>query len=255
MFHFGSKLLVSGLIDTIYRNVYYLVIGKYFTAAELGYYTRADGFQSIPSSNLSNIIGRVGYPVLALLKDDADKLKAGYKKLIKSSMLISFVLMLGMAAVARPMVLTLIGEKWLPCVPYLQLLCLVGMFYPVHALNLDMLKVKGRSDLFLKLEVIKKILAIPTIVIGVFFGIKIMIVGMLANSSFCLLFKQLLVLQNDQLSHARTSSGYSAFIYFGSRHGRMVFTIGHCYPSKTSHTIFCSGFNRGVNYGSYGPVV
>ena len=99
-----------------------------------------------------------------------------------STMLISFVLMIGMAATAKPMVMTLIGEKWLPCAPYLQLLCFVGMLYPLHALNLTMLNVKGRSDLFLKLEVIKKLLAIPIVLIGVWFGIKTMIVGMIALS-------------------------------------------------------------------------
>lgn len=182
MFHFGSKLLVSSLIDTIYRNIYYLVIGKYFSAAELGYYTRADGFKKIPSENLSGIVGRVGYPVLVTMKDDDVRLKEGYKKLIKSSMLISFVLMIGMAASARSMVLFLIGEKWLPAVIYLQMLCFVGMLYPIHALNLDMVNVKGRSDLFLRLEIIKKLLAIPIIIIGIIFGMKIMIIGMMVNS-------------------------------------------------------------------------
>lgn len=97
-------------------------------------------------------------------------------------MLITFVLMLGLCAVAKPLILTLIGEKWLPAVIYLQLLCFVGMFYPLHALNLNMLQVQGRSDLFLRLEIIKKIIAIPAIVIGIFFGIKIMILGMLVNT-------------------------------------------------------------------------
>jgi O-antigen/teichoic acid export membrane protein len=99
-------------------------------------------------------------------------------------MLITFVLMLGMAAVAKPMVLTLIGVKWLPSVIFLQMLCFVGMLYPLHALNLDMLNVQGRSDLFLQLEIIKKAIAIPTIIIGVLFGIKIMIVGMFVSSVF-----------------------------------------------------------------------
>ena len=99
-------------------------------------------------------------------------------------MLISFVLMIGLASVARPLVITLIGEKWLPCVIYLQLLCLVGMFYPLHALNLNMLTVQGRADLFLRLEIIKKILFIPMIVIGVIWGVKILILGMLVNSIF-----------------------------------------------------------------------
>jgi len=90
--------------------------------------------------------------------------------------------MIGMAASAKAMVLFLIGEKWLPSVIYLQMLCFIGMLYPIHSLNLDMVNVKGRSDLFLKLEIIKKILAVPTIILGIIFGIKIMIVGMMANS-------------------------------------------------------------------------
>lgn len=182
LFGFGSKLLVSGLIDTLYRNIYYLVIGKFFSALELGYYTRADGFKQIPSQNLNGIIGRVSYPVLASIQDDKPRLKSHYQKLIRSTMLVTFVLMLGMAAVAEPMVITLIGEKWRPSIIYLQMLCFVGMMYPLHALNLNMLQVLGRSDLFLKLEVIKKILAVPTIIIGVFWGIKIMIAGMMVNT-------------------------------------------------------------------------
>lgn len=182
LFSFGSKLLVSGLIDTIYRNVYYIVIGKYFTAVELGYYTRADQFQSLPSSNIQTIIGRVSYPVLLTIQNDIPRLREAYKKIIRSTMLITFVLMLGMAAIARPMIYTLIGEKWEPCVIYLQMLCMVGMFYPLHAINLNMLEVQGRSDLFLHLEIIKKILAVPIVIIGIVWGIKIMILGMMVNT-------------------------------------------------------------------------
>ncbi|NLD47927.1 MAG: lipopolysaccharide biosynthesis protein [Clostridiaceae bacterium] len=182
LFSFGSKLLASGLLDTIYRNIYYLVIGKYFSAQELGYYTRADQFKNLPSANVNGIISRVSYPVLSQLQDDPVKLKAGYKKLIKNTMFIAFVMMAGMAAVSEPMVITLIGEKWRPSIIYLQLLCFVGAMYPLHALNLNMLNVRGRSDLFLNLEIIKKILAIPTIIIGIIWGIKIMILGMWLNS-------------------------------------------------------------------------
>jgi teichuronic acid exporter len=182
LFGFGSKLLVSGLIETLYQNIYYLIIGKFFSAQELGYYTRANEFKSIPSQNLNGIISRVTYPVLASIQDDKKRLKNNYQKLIRSTMFITFVLMLGMAAVAEPMIITLIGEKWRPSIVYLQMLCFVGMMYPLHALNLNMLQVSGRSDLFLKLEVIKKILAIPTIVIGVIWGIKIMICGMMVNT-------------------------------------------------------------------------
>jgi teichuronic acid exporter len=182
LFGFGSRLMISGLIDTVYSNIYYLIIGKFFSAKELGFYTRANQFALLPAQTMTHAIQRVSYPVLSTLQDDSDRLKAAYKKLIKSAMLISFVGMAGLAAVAKPLVITLIGEKWSSSIVYLQLLCFVGMLYPLHALNLNMLTVKGRSDLFLRLEVIKKILVIPTIIIGIFYGVKIMIIGMTINS-------------------------------------------------------------------------
>jgi len=182
LFGFGSKLLVGGLIDTIYRNVYYLIIGKFFSAQELGFYTKADDFQRLPSQNINAIISRVSYPILSIIQSDIPRLKNNYRKLIRTIMFITFILMMGMAAVAEPLIHTLIGAKWEPAIIYLQMLCFVGMMYPLHALNLNMLLVLGRSDLLLKLEVIKKIIAIPTIVIGVFFGIKMMIVGMIVNT-------------------------------------------------------------------------
>ena len=187
MFNFGSKLLASGLIDTIARNVYYLVIGKYFSATDLGYYTRADDFRNKPSAYLTDVVGRVAFPVLAQIKS-GETLKASYKKLIKCTMFICLLIMVGMAAVARPMVVTLVGEKWMPSVPYLRLLCFAGMLYPLQALNLDMLKVRGRSDLVLKLEIVKKALIVPTVLIGVFLGIEMMIVGIVAISFIAYFF-------------------------------------------------------------------
>jgi len=181
-FKFGYKLLFSGLINTLYINAYYLIIGKFFSAANLGYYTRAENFAKLPSVNITNVVQRVSYPVLSSIQDNSQKLKEGYRKLIKSTMLISFVLMFGLSATAKPLVLTLIGEKWLPAVPYLQLLCFSSVLYPLHSLNLNMLNVHGRSDLFLRLEIIKKILAIPVIFIAIFLGIKAMLIGMIFNS-------------------------------------------------------------------------
>ena len=188
MFSFGSKLLLSGLIDTTYRNIYLVIIGKFFSAIDLGYYTRAEQFANLPSQNILSVIQRVSYPVLSSIQFDKKRLKAAYQTLIKSTMLITFVLMFGMAAIAEPLVRVLIGEKWLPSVVYLQLLCFVGMFYPLHALNLNMLNVQGRSDLFLKLEVIKKTLAVPVIIFGIVYGIKILILGMIILSIIALYF-------------------------------------------------------------------
>lgn len=182
LFGFGSKLLASSLIDNFYNNVYYLLIGRYFSAGQLGFYTKADEYNRLPSQNISGIIQRVSYPVLCEVQDDNEQLVRVYRRFIRSTMFVTFIFMMGMAAMAEPLIITLIGEKWRESVPYFQLLCFVGMFYPLHVLNLNIIQVKGRSDLFLKLEVIKKVTAVPAIVLGVIFGIKAMIFGMLANT-------------------------------------------------------------------------
>lgn len=181
-FSFGFKLLISGLISTVYRNIYLLVIGKYYSVTELGYYSKADQFKALPSQNIQSVIQRVTYPVLSGIQDNSLLLKSSYIKLVRCSVFISFILMLCMAAVAESLIVALIGVLWLPAVPYLQLLCLVGMLYPLHALNLNILKVLGRSDLFLKLEIIKNILVIPTVILGIVFGIRIMIISLFFTS-------------------------------------------------------------------------
>lgn len=177
MWGFGWKLLVSSLIDTTWKEIYNVVIGKCYSPQILGQYTRAQQFSSMGSSNITSIVSKVSYPVLSSVQEDKGRLKAGYKRVIRTTMFPSFVVMMGMAAVAKPMILVLIGEKWLPCVPYLQIICFTSMLYPLHALNLNMLKVQGRSDLFLKLEIIKKIIAIGPLLLGIFVNIFWMLGG------------------------------------------------------------------------------
>ena len=177
LFGFGSKLLLSGLLDTIYKNIYYIIIGRFYTSAQLGQYTRADQFNMIFSSNLTSVVQRVSYPVLSSIQEEPERLREAYQKVIKITMLITFACMLGLAAVAKPLILILIGEKWLPAVYFLQIICFSGMLYPLHAINLNILQVKGRSDLFLKLEIIKKIIAVGPIVVGVVYGIEYMLWG------------------------------------------------------------------------------
>ena len=162
--------------------MYYVIIGKFFSPADLGFFTRAKGFVDLPSTNLDAVMTRVTYPVLSQMQDDKVKLKAGYKRMIKSIMFISSVLLIGMAAIAEPMIITLIGEPWRKAILYLQIISFIGMLYPLHALNLNMLQVLGRSDLFLRLEIIKKIISIPAIVIGVLISIEAMLIGMCFNS-------------------------------------------------------------------------
>ena len=182
LFGFGSKLLLSGLLSTVFREIYALVIGRFYTSAQLGQYTRAQQFNTIFSSNLTAVVQRVSYPVLSSIQDEPARLKEAYRRVIKVTMLVTFACMLGLAAVAKPLIVLLIGEKWLPAVSLLQIICFSGMFYPLHAINLNVLQVKGRSDLFLRLEIIKKFLAIGPLLLGIFFSIKSMLLGSVFNS-------------------------------------------------------------------------
>ncbi len=177
LFGFGWKILVSGLIDTIYNNLYYMVIGKMYSASDLGYYTNAQKLRDIAATSISTAVQKVSYPVLSCMQSEEEVLKNMYKKIIKSSVYITFPVMFGLAIVAKPLILFLFGDNWSQSIIYFQILCLAGMLYPLHAINLNILQVKGRSDLFLKLEILKKCVAITLIAISIFS--KLGIIGLI----------------------------------------------------------------------------
>jgi len=187
LFTFGSKLMASGLLDVIYRNMYLLVIGKVFTASSLGYYTRAHQFAEFPSSNLTGIIQRVTYPVLCQIQNDDERLALIYRRFLRVSAFLIFPLLVGLSAVAEPFILLLLKEQWLFASTLLQIICFGMMWYPIHAINLNLLQVKGRSDLFLRLEIIKKILAVIILCITVPMGLIAMCVGQIFSSIICLI--------------------------------------------------------------------
>lgn len=182
MFGFGSRILVSGLLDQIFNNIYLVVIGRLFSATELGFYTRANSLQELPSQTLGHMVGRVTFPVFSSMQDDRDRLKSGMNKALTTMALVNFPMMIGLAVVAQPLVVLLLTEKWVECVPYLQLLCVVGLLYPVHLINLNLLQALGRSDLFLRLEIIKKGLIVVNIAVMWRWGISAMISGMIVVS-------------------------------------------------------------------------
>jgi O-antigen/teichoic acid export membrane protein len=182
LFGFGSKLLISGIIDQIFQNIYLLVIGKLFTAKELGYYTQAQKFQEVPVVTLASVVGNVTFPAFSKIQDDDERLRIGFRKMIKLLVFVNFPMMLGLAVIAQPLFLLLLGEKWLPAVPYFQILCISGMIYTLHTSNLSILKVKGRSDLFLYLEIIKKVIVVLAILIGLNWGIMGLVVGQVVTS-------------------------------------------------------------------------
>lgn len=182
LFAFGSKLLASGLLDTVYRNIYPIVIGKLFSASSLGHYTRAHQFSEFPSSNVTGIIQRVTYPVLCEIQNDDVRLANIYRKFLKLSAFVIFPLMAGLAAVAEPFVNIMLGSQWGFCGQLLQVICFSMMWYPVHSINLNLLQVKGRSDLFLRLEVIKKILGVAVLCVTAPFGLMVMCYGQIFSS-------------------------------------------------------------------------
>ena len=187
LFSFGSKLMISGLIDTLYKNMYLIVIGKVFRAQDLGYYTRAHQFSDFASSNFTGIFQRVSYPVLCTIQNNDQRLADVYRRLLKTSSFIIFPLMAGIAAVATPMIDTILTSKWIFAARILQILCLAQMWYPVHAINLNLLQVKGRSDLFLRLEIIKKIIGVAVLCATLPFGLIAVCWGVLLNSLLSLI--------------------------------------------------------------------
>ena len=177
LFGFGSKILVAGILDKFYLHVYNLIIGKYFAAATLGYYTQANNFKNIVINSLFQTIQRVSYPVLSKLRDDPGRLKDGYRKILKLSSFVILPVMVLLGVLAEPIIFALVGEKWLKAVPFLQLLCISGVTYHFSSINLNMLLVIGRPDISLILEIIKKVVITIAIIIGIQFGIFGLVVG------------------------------------------------------------------------------
>ena len=177
LFSFSWKLLVSGLIDTLYNNIYSIIIGKFYSSSDLGYFNRGKQFPMLIVENVNGSINSVIFPVLSKIQDDKERFKATVRRSIKTSTYIIFPLMAGLAAVAEPLVRVLLTDKWLPAVPFIQFCCFTYAFWPVHTANLQAVKALGRSDVFLKLEIIKKIIGIGILVITLPFGLIAMMFG------------------------------------------------------------------------------
>lgn len=187
LFGFGSKLLLSGLLDAIYNNVYGLIIGKQFSAAQLGIFNQANRLSNLPAMTLTGIIQKVTYPMLSAMQHDTKKLDASYLLTLQFAAFFIFPVMFGICIIAKPLIAILLGPEWQGSAELLSIIAMALVLYPIHAINLNMLQVKGRSDLFLKLEVIKKAIITVILIITVPMGIKAMCIGMVV-SSYCALF-------------------------------------------------------------------
>lgn len=182
LFGFGWKMMVSGILDTLWKEMYQLVVGKFYSPATLGQYTRAKHYSQMLSSNVTSVVQRVTYPVLSSIQDDKSRMVSAYRKMIKTTMFVTSISCFFLGAVSEPLIHCMIGAKWHEAAVYLPLICINGSTYPLHAMNLNMLQVQGRSDLFLGLEVIKKIIAVGPLLIGAFWGIMPMLLASIASN-------------------------------------------------------------------------
>lgn len=185
LFGFGWKMMLSSLIDTVWKELYQVVVGKFYSPATLGQYTRAKQFSTLFSSNLTTVIQRVTYPVLSNIQDDKDRMISAYRRIIKITMFVTVISMFFLGAISEPLLYCLIGSKWHEAATYLPLICITGSFYPLHAINLNMLQVQGRGDLFLGLEIIKKIIGIIPLSVCFLYGIMPMLYVSVMTSIIC----------------------------------------------------------------------
>lgn len=177
MWNFGWKLLLSGILNNIWNQLYQIVVAKFYSPSVLGQYTRSREYANIFSFNLTTIIQRVTFPVLSEIQEDRPRMIEAYRKVIKITMFITACCMICLAAISEPLIYCLIGSQWKTAATFLPLICIQMSLYPLHAINLNMLQVLNRSDIYLKIEIIKKILYIIPIVIGIFISIYWMLIA------------------------------------------------------------------------------
>lgn len=177
LFGYGSKLVLSGLLETIYRNLYAIVIGKTFSATSLGFYSRGEQLGYFPANNITAVVQRVTFPVLSKIQDEEERVRSVFLKVLDSIVYILFPCMILLIVTCEPIVRIILTEKWIDCVPIIQILSISFMWLPVHILNINLLQVKGQSGLVLRIEIIKKIIGVSVLFASIPFGIIAMCWG------------------------------------------------------------------------------
>jgi|GEM_PF-226584 len=191
-FNFGYKLLFSSMLDTVYSNIYPMLIGKFYTAAQVGFYTRANTTQMLPVGVISSTFNKVLYPILSEIKDNPKKLVDAYRRILKLISLIICGILGILIIIAKPFFILLFTDIWLPAVPYFQILCVAGILYPLNMYYINSLKVTGRTDLFLKGAIFKKVLGFIILFLSLPYGIEVMLYGFVLSKIISLNVNQYL---------------------------------------------------------------
>lgn len=224
LFSFGGKLLGSRLLDTFFTNITTMAIGKFYTPQDLGYYSRGHGTATLPSSFLYSIIGSVSLPILSKLQDDDTALLNVYRKYIKTCSMVIFFVMLLLAALAEPFVIAVYGEKWQPAVIFLQIFSLSYMFYHINAINVSLLLAKGRSDLNLRIEIIKKIIIAIGLVVSIPLGVLAICLASLFTSQLSLIVNTHYTRKLFNFGYLKQWKDFSPYI---------IYSLISCIPSFT----------------------
>lgn len=191
-FNYGFKMMLSGLLEVVFLNAYVIIIGKFFAPAQVGFYSRANSLSMLPVGIINTVVTRVTFPLFSSIQNEEERLKTVYIKIMQMVIFLVAPILILLAVLAEPLFRFLLTEKWLPAVPYFQILCFTAIMYPIHGYNLQILVVKGRSDLFLKLEILKKIMITVIILISFRYGIYgllyggliLSVVGFFVNTHF-----------------------------------------------------------------------
>ncbi|MBQ2893338.1 MAG: oligosaccharide flippase family protein, partial [Oscillospiraceae bacterium] len=183
LFSYGWKIFVASIIKVLYNDLRSLVIGKFYTAEDLAFYNKGQSFPQLVESNVSGTIESVLFPAISKRQTSREDMLAILRRAIKTSTFILMPLLAGLAAVAEPLTVILLTEKWLPSVPYMQIICFTFMFMPIEIDNLQAIKAMGRSDIALKLEIIKKIIGVALLVVSIPFGVKMIAISLLVGAA------------------------------------------------------------------------
>ncbi len=238
LFSFGSRILAASIISVIYSNLYTIVIGKRFNSRDLGFYSRADHFAIFPSSNIGSIINSVVFPTLSKIQESDDKLRFAYRKIIRYSSFIIFPLMIGLSAVADPMIRTILGEKWAEAIPYLQVLCFALMWDHLSSLNLNLLYVKGKSNLVLRLEIIKKSIAITILFAAMPFGIIAMCWGRVLYGVIAFYINSYYTKKLINLSFWNQLQDFFPYLIVSGLLGGLIILLYHMVPMQPIWALF-----------------
>lgn len=214
LFGYGSKILISNLIGTLYNQMSTILIGRFYTPVDLGNYTRGQQFARLPTTAITDILGKVTFPILSRYQNDDEKLINVYRKYISVTSMVIFFLLTLLASLSKPLILFLLSEKWVDSIVFLQIFCFVFMFEHISKLNLNLLQVKGRSDLYLRLEIIKKIIAFAIIIVSIPFGVIAICLSVLVYSQISLFINTYYTGKLFDLGYVKQLNDFSKYLLF-----------------------------------------